>query len=276
MQGRRPLSIEEQMIEMGVGKNMVASMQYWMKLLGLINDNDALTPLAKRLFCNPSALDPNMDFIGTIWLLHWVGQAINSEQPILSASRWWFNYSSGVRLDRAQLCLEIESSLRHHSRTVNSATLKKDVDCLFATYSMRNAGTRGFTEDNFTSPFAELGLIVPLDGKMFLAELSERKSLPDEVFTYALLNYIKNRKVTDSGVIVTNTIAFTELLGGVGSPGRVFRLSTDGLSDKLDAAQKLTNGSISWTDTQGLRQVQFDSQQIAEFNADDLLTQYYS
>lgn len=116
----------------------------------------------------------------------------------------------------------------------------------------------------------------PLDGKMFLAELSERKSLPDEVFTYALLNYIKNRKVTDSGVIVTNTIAFTELLGGVGSPGRVFRLSTDGLSDKLDAAQKLTNGSISWTDTQGLRQVQFDSQQIAEFNADDLLTQYYS
>lgn len=75
--------------------------------------------------------------------------------------------------------------------------------------------------------------------------------------------------------MISNTIAFTELLGGVGTPGRVFRLSADGLSDKLDAAQKLTDGAISWTDTQGLRQVQFNSQQIVRFDVDNILIQYY-
>ena len=61
----------------------------------------------------------------------------------------------------------------------------------------------------------------------------------------------------------------------MGTPGRVFRLSADGLSDKLDAAQKLTDGAISWTDTQGLRQVQFNSQQIVRFDVDNILIQYY-
>jgi len=274
--GRKSLSIEEQMIAMGVGKNMVASMQYWMKVLGLVNSEDTLTPLAKKLFLKPSALDPDMDFIGTTWLLHWIGQTMHFEQPVLNASRWWFNYSSGVRIERAQLCLDIDLSLAHHGRSINAATLKKDVDCLFGTYSVRNGGgVRHFTEDNFTSPFAELGLLVPIDGKTYLAELSERKSLPDEIFTYALIRYIKSRISADSGVMISNTIAFTELLGGVGTPGRVFRLSADGLSDKLDAAQKLTDGAISWTDTQGLRQVQFNSQQIVRFDVDNILIQYY-
>ncbi|WP_202619492.1 DUF4007 family protein [Aeromonas media] len=276
VKGRKSLSIEEQMIRMGVGKNMVASMQYWMKVLGLIDSDDALTPLAKKLFINPSPLDRDMDFIGTTWLLHWVGQAICGEKPVLNASRWWFNYSTGVKLDRTQLCLDIESSLNHHARNINSATLKKDVDCLFATYAVRNGGSRRFTEENFTSPFAELDLIVALDSKTYLAELSERKSLPDEIFTYALINYLKNRMCGYLGAMSTNTIAFTELLGGVGTPGRVFRLSADGLSDKLDAAQKLTHGIVSWTDTQGLRQVQFNSQQLNQFDVDCLLTQYYS
>ncbi|MGL5027439.1 MAG: DUF4007 family protein [Shewanella oncorhynchi] len=274
-QGRKSLSIEQQMIEMGVGKNMVASMQYWMKVLCLIDSDDSLTPIAKKLFVQPSAFDPDMDYIGTIWLLHWFGQTIQAEQPVLNACRWWFNYSSGVKLERAQLCLDIESSLRHHERSVNVATLKKDVDCLFATYAARSSSVRHFTEENFTSPFAELGLIIALDSKHYLAELSERRSLPDEIFTYALIGYIKSRMNINIGVMITNTIAFTELLGGVGTPGRVFRLSADGLSDKLDVAQKLTRGAISWTDTQGLRQVQFNGQQLAEFDVDTLLMNYF-
>lgn len=275
-------SVEDQMVKMGVGKNMVLSMHYWMKSLGLVDEKDALTPIAKLLFgsslfgSSKAGLDPYMDRIGTIWLLHWLGQSIDSNGAHLNASRWFFNYSTGVSFDKIQLCDEIAKSLNMHNKALSISTLKKDIDCLFASYSVRNSTERGFNEDSLMSPFVELELIVQLDSKVYLAELSSRSSLPDEIFTYALIDYIKRRMCSDAGANTTGTLAFTELLGGIGAPGRVFRLSSDGLSNKLDAVQSLTNGFISWTDTQGLRQIQFNRQEIKSSTADKLLKNYYS
>lgn len=65
------------------------------------------------------------------------------------------------------------------------------------------------------------------------------------------------------------------LLNDVGSPGRVFRLSAAGLSDKLDQVETLTEGKIAWTDTQGLRQVQHCFEDINNIKADQYLKHYY-
>ena len=45
------LSSEDAMIELGVGKNMVTSIQFWMKALGLLeDDNLTLTDFARFIF----------------------------------------------------------------------------------------------------------------------------------------------------------------------------------------------------------------------------------
>ncbi|MBF4438025.1 DUF4007 family protein, partial [Vibrio anguillarum] len=75
---------------------------------------------------------------------------------------------------------------------------------------------------------------------------------PIEIFTYALIDFMQRRQRESNA----NSLSFDALLNDVGSPGRVFRLSSAGLSDKLDQVEILTERKIAWTDTQGLRQVQ--------------------
>ena len=51
-------SSEDAVVELGVGKNMVTSIQFWMKALGLLNDdNTTLTNFAKFLFEEQGGVD---------------------------------------------------------------------------------------------------------------------------------------------------------------------------------------------------------------------------
>lgn len=279
-------TVEYQMISMGVGKNMVLSIRHWIKTIGLVidscdNSRDVeLTAVAKALFVDDGdrkALDTFMDKIGTVWILHWLAQTIPASNAELNTARWFFNYFNGVRTDKQQIAQDIKLSLVHHDKELNDATLKKDIDCFYQTYTFRPTISGKSSEDSFTSPFAELGLLRQLDSKHFISELSDRKSLPDEVFVYALIDYIQRKQLDRNGGIISKelTFSFESLLTGIGSPGRVFRLSATGLSDKLDAAEQITHGKLAWTDTQGLRQLQQNFDNIHTVNPIHFLETYY-
>lgn len=274
-------NIEEQMQSMGMGKNMVLSVRYWIRALNLVTciDNNEqlfeLTPLAKKLFtgCNGNtAYDEYLDRIGTVWLLHWQLQSMPSNGGELNAFRFFFNYFNGVKVKKETLTTEIIDALANHDKGLTEATLSKDIDCFLQMYAHKSLQSSKINEDSFASPFTELGLLKQEDSKNYLAELSRRPSLPVEVFAFALISFIKE-KHKDSN---TNTLSFDSLLNDVGSPGRVFRLSAAGLSDKLDEVELLTEGKIAWTDTQGLRQVQHSFVDISNMNPEQYLKHYYS
>ena len=278
--------IEPQMISMGMGKNMVLSVRHWIKNLNLVNCIDKkaqefeLTPLAKQLFVNDDlspAYDEYIDKIGTVWLLHWLSQAIPSENAELNTTRWFFNYFNGVRSDKLQLAKDISLSLLNHDKEITEATLKKDIDCFFQTYSTKYTNSSKLNEDSFTSPFTELGLLIQVDSKHYLAELSDRKSLPVEIFAYAIIDFIHEKHKDSENKIISydKTISFDSLLNDVGSPGKVFRLTANGLSEKLDEIEKLTQGKIAWTDTQGLRQIVHNFDNIHEVTPETYLANYY-
>ena len=64
-------SADDAVIELGVGKNMVSSIQFWMKALGLLEeDNITLTDFAKFVF-DDQGVDPFLEDVGSIWLLHY-------------------------------------------------------------------------------------------------------------------------------------------------------------------------------------------------------------
>jgi hypothetical protein len=279
-------TIEAQMISMGMGKNMVLSIRHWIRVLNLVSCIDEksqtyeLTDLAKRLFVTDdkhSAYDKYIDKIGTVWLLHWLTQNIPSEKAELNTARWFFNYFNGIRSDKLQLAKDINLSLVHHDKELTETTLKKDIDCFFQTYASKYTSSIKVNEDSFTSPFTELGLLVQVDSKHYLAELSERKSLPIEVFTFALIDYIQKKQKDCSGEIKSDetTISFDSLLNAVGSPGKIFRLTSNGLSEKLDEVEIITQGKIAWTDTQGLKQVQHNFENLHKVEPSAYLDSYY-
>ncbi|WP_213864455.1 DUF4007 family protein [Vibrio crassostreae] len=273
-------NIEQQMQSMGMGKNMVLSVRHWIRALNLVTciDNKEqvyqLTPLAERLFTRnneQAAYDEYLDKVGTTWLLHWLLQSIEPSKGELNASRFFFNYFNGIKVKKDSLATEIKDALANHEKELTEATLNKDIDCLLQMYAYKSLQSNKINEDSFASPFTELILLKQEDAKSYLAELDRRPSLPVEIFTYALIDYMKRRHQGSQ----VNTLSFDALLNDVGSPGRIFRLSSAGLSDKLDQVETLTGGKIAWTDTQGLRQVQHSFDNIDSTDPSQYLKHYY-
>lgn len=273
-------NIEQQMQSMGMGKNMVLSVRHWIRALNLVVciDNKEqiyqLTPLAEQLFTNKNgqvAYDEYLDKIGTTWLLHWLLQSIDPTKNELNASRFFFNYFNGVKVKKDSLATEIKDALANHEKELTEATLNKDIDCLLQMYAYKSLQPSKINEDSFASPFTELDLLKQEDAKSYLGKLARRPSLPVEIFTYALIDYMKRKHQVSK----VNTLSFDALLNDVGSPGRVFRLSSVELSDKLDQVEALTDGKIAWTDTQGLRQVQYSFDSIDSIDPSLYLKHYY-
>ncbi|MHA2938003.1 DUF4007 family protein [Vibrio sp. RC27] len=272
--------VDKQMESMGMGRNMVLSVRYWIQALNLVtcvdNKNQIyrLTPLAEKLFTSTGehiAFDEYLDKIGTTWLLHWLLQSLEVNEGKLNTSRFFFNYFNGIKVKKEALSTEIKDSLVNHDKEVTEATLNKDIDCFLQMYAHKPLQASKINEDSFASPFTELSLIKQEGAKEYIAELSRRSSLPVEVFAFAVIDFMKIKQ-KDSKI---GTLSFESLLNDVGSPGRVFRLSSIGISDLLDQVETLTNGMIAWTDTQGLRQVQHSFKNINDVDSAEYLKQYY-
>ena len=56
-------------ITLGVGKNMVASIRFWLRAFG-VTENDKKTKLGDYLFDESKGKDKYLEDIATLWLLH--------------------------------------------------------------------------------------------------------------------------------------------------------------------------------------------------------------
>jgi len=59
------------LVDLGVGKNMVTSIRFWMYAFYALNSKNELTDLAVKLFAN-DGYDPYLEDEGTLWLLHYL------------------------------------------------------------------------------------------------------------------------------------------------------------------------------------------------------------
>ena len=78
---------------------------------------------------------------------------------------------------------------------------------------------------------------------------SDHESLPDEVFAYALSEYLQSRSSQ------AQTVTLEELSFGDRAPGRVFCLDEPGLLERLDRIEALTDGGVVFDETAGLKQI---------------------
>lgn len=273
---------------LGVGKNMVNAIKYWAESAQVIEsviENrvsvQKITPIGDLILSSKKGFDPYLEDIGTVWLLHFL---LNFDSNSLTAYRYFFNYSNTIYFEKSKLVDDLfeDSSLLSSSSAsfdqkdlgVKKATVKKDVDCFLATYATKpqitsSKKSKGVDEDYFSSPLAELGIIRDLGRGYYQCDLSDRPSLPLNIFLYALAMYFKFAN-NDSSV---NTVSFEDLLTKPMSPGRIFKLSESGLGRLLDESVLAMNNDIAWVDSLGLKQVSVD-QSLLEMPT-DLLSDYY-
>lgn len=247
-------------VTLGVGKNMVNAIRYWglaFKVLQLEpNPQRPRLPLVLPTEFGTALLgedgwDPYLEDPASLWLLHWKLLAKPCTAPV-----WWiaFNDFSPLQFQETQLTSHIvQLAAAAGWPTVVESSIKKDVDCLLRTYTVRRHGRQAL-DDILDCPFRELGLIEAAaggEGHSWRFVLGHKPSLPDAVIAYAALNFAAMASAGKS-------ISLARLTHEPGSPGAAFRLTQTNLFDALTRFSAQTP-DVSLVEPSGQRQLLYRS-----------------
>ena len=246
-----PFTADDAIVRFGVGKNMVTSIRFWATACKVIAEHEegySVTTLGQALF-DESGLDPYCEHPASAWLMHWF---LASTYDKTTTWYFLFNHIAQQTFDRELVVDTILRELHELAvvaptlKRISQATLKRDVECCIRSYVPRLSSES--PEEMSESLLGELGLIQPIGKGSFEFRRGTKRSLPDGVFAYALLDYWKRQRAG-------SVMAFDKVAHDYGSPGRVFKLDEDAVADRLLGLEALTRGDIQWTEQAGIRQV---------------------
>lgn len=238
---------EDAIVRFGVGKNMATSIRYWSTACDIIAEQDGRyvpSELASILFDPETGLDPYCEHPATAWLMHWRIAGTPDK-----TTTWYFLFNHVVQqiFDREAVVDALLGTVEENKLRISLATLKRDVECCIRSYVPRLGGD---SPEELSEPLlGELGLIQQNAKGTFEFRRGAKRSLPDGVFAFALMEYWQ--RLQHSGSVM----AFDRVAHDYGSPGRVFKLDENAVADRLMALEQLSRGLIQWTEQAGIRQV---------------------
>jgi hypothetical protein len=237
---------EDAVVQLGVGKNMVSSIRFWLKAFNIIDNKDIPTEFGKRLFDNENGYDPFLEDEASLWLLHYhlVKNNFASIYSIIfnefRKEKLFFNKETFVNYVK-----RIGES--NPDLNFNENTVAKDFIVFANLY--KNEPESKDIEDSFSGILSEIELLKTTGkGKeeQFFIENVERDNLPEAVVLFTILvnsNY-------------GNSISLNSLEFDLNSPGSIFALNRSGLMNKIsDIVDKFKD--ITFTDQAGIKELQF-------------------
>ena len=254
MNGHVNFSSPDAVSALGVGKNMVASIQYWFNAFGLAK-NDNPSSFAKAIFDTELGYDPYLEDEGTLWLLHYF--LITKKV----ASLYYLTFLGFQRekreFDRSQLLSFVKRKCNAQEQKIifNENTVKKDIGVLLHNYVMP---TDVRSNEDFAAIFLDLGLINSLRNDRYAFNEVDSSHIHPDILLYALLDY----KGED------NTIS----LDGMQEVALIFGLSITSLIDIIREIAAQHQDDLSYTDNSGVKNLQF----IHDIDAAAVLNHYYT
>lgn len=237
-------------VRFGVGKNMVTAIRHWAQVFRIIEEDDLsnslrATRLGHQLFDDKIGLDPYMESISTIWLLHWFVAS-----DVERATTWFyaFNHLNAQSFDRDSLAESLGLLCKRLERArSSSATIKRDVECFVRSYVAKVGA--GAVDDQIENVLGELGLIKEVSSRSFEFRRGAKPTLPDGIFLFALEEFWQKWAPNQS------TLSVETIVYEPGSPGRIFKLDEHAVVDRLVAIDAASQGAYTWSDTAGVRNV---------------------
>lgn len=251
---------EDAVVKLGVGKNMVSSIRFWLKAFNIIDNKDIPTEFGNRLFDNETGYDPFLEDEASLWLLHY--QLVkNGFSTIYSVV---FN-----EFRKEKLFFNKETFVNYVKRIgesnpdfiFNENTIAKDFIVFSNLY--KNYPENKDIEDSFSGILSEIELLKTTGkGKeeQFYVENAERNNLPESVILFAILdnpNY-------------SNSISLNSLEFDFNSPGSIFALNRSGLLNKISEIVSEFK-DITFSDQAGVKELQFKK----KADAFTILDKYY-
>lgn len=239
--------------KLGVGKNMVASIRFWLRAFGLTK-TDTLETISNYIFNTENGKDPFAEDINTIWLLHFL--LISSEVASLYNLLFVDYQREKKEFTKSELqsFIKRKCSAPEQKNVYNENTVRKDIGVLLKNYVVPSDLK---TIEDFSALMIGLGLIVCKDSDIYCFKVSNPDDITPEIILFALIRM----KGTDK------TVSFDVLQ----KMSLIFGLPMVSLIDVIRSLEKIFPGALVFTDNSGIKNVQF-LREIDEFEA---LNHYY-
>lgn len=239
---------------LGVGKNMVSSIRFWSRAIGL-SVNDKPSPFAKSIFDSEIGYDPYLEDEGTLWLLHYY--LITNRIASLYHLTFLEFQREKKEFDRNQLLAFVrrKCNVPEQRNVYNENTVKKDIGVLLHNYV---TPTESRSNEDFSAIFLDLGLIDSIGQDLFAFSDIHPDHIHPDILLYALLDY----KGQD------NTIS----LDGMQEIALIFGLSITNLIELMREVVAQHPEDLSYTDNSGVKNLQF----IHDIDAFAVLNHYYT
>lgn len=246
-------------VTLGVGKNMVSAIKFWLKAFDIINELGEPTPFAKLFLDEAEGLDPYGEDIATLWMLHY--KLVTTEKASIYHLAFTYFRKQRIEFQREHLTDFIDRKAKELSSTWTRSTLERDVLVFINNYVAPVKHTN--IEDELQGLLHDLELVKPLreqSGSWYKIEPDERESLPWQVALYCIMEENKGQ-----------TVAFDDLLNSSNQIGTVFALTSNGLMRLITEMQEQTKNLVVFKDDGGVRTLQFSD----KLDTEAYLRKYY-
>lgn len=170
-------------LKLGVGKNMVSSIKYWLKAYDIILPEGEITEFGTKIFDLTTGLDPYSEDEMTHWLLHWKLCKNLNEATLYF---WFFNIFKKANFTLSQLEKDLDEWLDKHDKQVSPNTLKRDRALLLRTY-LGKSSEEISPEDFLDNPFSNLSLInLSRDERTYSCPVKMRSGISPELIGFCL------------------------------------------------------------------------------------------
>jgi hypothetical protein len=251
---RNVFSSEDATVLLGVGKNMVNSIKYWLQAAKIAKQNDKFpgelvpTEIGKSLF-GGKGYDPYLEDEATIWLLHWL---IATNAELATAIYWFFSRFHKLEFSSQECSSALQEFVKEKIKTkASSTTLKNDIAVLLRMYAQSKITSKTSFEDVLDSPLTELKLVTHFSGiRMYQSKQDNREGLPLGILGFAMTELFIHYGANE---IPIEDIMYGK--NGLSAPGSVFRLSENALLTKLERLIHFIPGIYELRETSGIHQV---------------------
>lgn len=267
---------DQAMVELGVGKNMVRSIRFWVDATGMATESDKSamvpTPTGKQIFLK-GGLDPFLEDVTTLWLMHW---NLCSQATPLLAWDFLFNRWQDPEFTQARalgaLCREVETN----NRTASEVTIGQHLQVFLHSYLPTRGRKSEVSEDTLDCPLTELELLVRVGDRetdgggkrepVFTFRRDDKATVSPGLFAYSV-NAFWNRCFPNE-----KTLSLRTLVNAPGSPGQIFKIPEADLLTRLVDIANYSDNAIHFRDSQALPQLHRER----ALATDDLLPTAYA